>query len=79
MGEADELSFVTEGDDAMPVLKPEVPQALSRDTPTLTSSSKKMRLSASLPRFGMNLRLPPRSPPVWYYDTSQVCQSIEAL
>jgi hypothetical protein len=41
MGEADELLFVTEGDDAMPVLNPEVPQALSRDTPTLTSSSKR--------------------------------------
>ena len=33
------------------------PVALRRDAATLTSSSKKMRLSASLPRFGMNLRL----------------------
>ena len=57
MGDADELLFVTEGDDAMPVLSPIAPEALKRDTLTLTSSSKKMRLSASLPRFGMNLRV----------------------
>ena len=31
--------------------------ALRRDTPTLTSSSKKMRPSASIARFGMNLRV----------------------
>jgi hypothetical protein len=31
------------------------PVALRRDAERLTSSSKKMRLSASLPRFGMNL------------------------
>jgi hypothetical protein len=52
--DADELLFVTEGDDAMRVLKPIAPVALRRDTPTLTSSSKKMRRSASFPRFGMN-------------------------
>ena len=33
------------------------PEALKRDTPTLTSSSKKRRLSASIARFGMILRL----------------------
>ena len=33
------------------------PVALRRDAARLTSSSKKMRLSASLPRFGMNSRL----------------------
>lgn len=33
------------------------PVALRRDTPTLTSWSKKTRVSASLPRFGMSLRL----------------------
>ena len=57
MGDADELLFVTEGDDAMPVLKPDRAEAFRRDTVRLRSSSKKMRLSASLPRFGMNLRL----------------------
>ena len=33
------------------------PVALRRDAATLTSSSQKMRLSASVPRFGMNLEL----------------------
>ena len=56
MSDADELLFVTEGDDAMPVSSSLIaPVALRRDTLTPTSSSKKMRLSASLPRFGMNL------------------------
>jgi hypothetical protein len=54
------------------------PEARRRDATTLTSSSKKMRLSASLPRFGMNLRLRLRPPPVWYHDTTHECQSIEA-
>jgi hypothetical protein len=33
------------------------PVALSRDAARPTSSSKKTRLCASIPRFGMNLRL----------------------
>ena len=38
MGEADELLFVTEGDDAMPVLKPDIaPVALRRDAVRPTS------------------------------------------
>jgi hypothetical protein len=43
----------------------------------LTSSSKKMRLSASLPRFGINLGYasPAR---MWYHGTTHVRQSIEA-
>ena len=54
MGDADELLFLTKGDDAMPVLNLIAPGALRRDAVRLTSSSKKMRLFAPLPRFGMS-------------------------
>jgi hypothetical protein len=43
------------------------PVALRRDTPTLTSRSKKTRVSASLPRFGMSLRL---RFALWYHGTT---------
>ena len=51
------MVLFTKGDNAMPVLKPIAPVALSRDAVRLASSSKKQRLAASVPRFGMNLRL----------------------
>ena len=54
MGDADELLFLTEGNDAMPVLKLIAPVALRRDAAMLKSSSKKMRRSALLPRLGMS-------------------------
>ena len=57
MGDADEFLFVTEGDEPCRSSSLIAPVALRRDAARLTSSSKKMRLSASLPRFGMNLRL----------------------
>jgi hypothetical protein len=51
------MVLVTEGDNAMLVLKPDRAVALRRDAVRLRSSSKKTRRSASLPRFGVNLRL----------------------
>ena len=58
MGDADELLFATEGDDAMPVLKSDSARGLeARRVEALRSSSKKQRLAASIPRFGMKLWL----------------------
>jgi hypothetical protein len=59
MGHADAFAALTaivlvEGDDAMPVLKPDAPVALRRDAVRLTRSSKKMRLTASIPRLGIS-------------------------
>jgi hypothetical protein len=65
MGDADELLafndmiLVPEGDHAIPVLKPDYARGLEADAARLSSSSKKRRLPASIPRFGMNLRLRP--------------------
>ena len=53
MGDADELLFVTEGDEPYRSSSLIAPVALRRDAVRLASSSKKMRLSASLPRLGM--------------------------
>jgi hypothetical protein len=53
----DAMALLAEGDDALRSSSLIAPVALSRDAAKLTSSSKKMRLSASLPRFGMNLTL----------------------
>ena len=53
----DAMVLLAEGNDDLLVLESDTPVARRRDMATLTSSSKKMRLSASLPRFGMNLRL----------------------
>ena len=57
MGDADQLLFLTKGDDAMPVLKPNRPRGPEGDAAQAMSLSKKMRLPASIVRFGMNLRL----------------------
>ena len=57
MGDADELLLPPKA--TMPCRSSSLiaPVALRRDAERLTSSSKKMRLSASLARFGMGLRL----------------------
>ena len=63
MGDADAFAaftamvLVREGDNALPVLEPDRTRGPRRDAVRLASSSKKTRLCASLPRFGMNLRL----------------------
>ena len=53
MGDTDELLFLTEGDDAMSVLKPDRARGLEARRGKARELSKKMRLSASIPRFGM--------------------------
>jgi hypothetical protein len=57
MGDAHELLFVTEA--TTPCLSSSLiaPVALRRAASRLRSSSKKKRLAASIPRFGMKLRL----------------------
>jgi hypothetical protein len=54
MGEADELLFVAEGDDACRSSSLTAPVAFRRDAVRLRSSSKKTRRSALLPRLGMS-------------------------
>ena len=57
MGDADELLFVAEGDDAMPVLKPDRargPQARRGEAQEFIEEDAAVRIA---PRFGMNLRL----------------------
>ena len=54
------------------------PVARRRDTLRLTSSSKKMRLPASIARFGMNLRLR-LARHMCGINTTYECRSIEAL
>ena len=57
MGDANEFVLLTERYEGLPVLSLIAPVALRRDAAMLTSSSKKVRLSALLPRLGMNLKL----------------------
>ena len=57
MGDADELLFVTEGDDAMPVLKPDRARGLEARRGEAHEFVEEDAVSASLPRFGMTLRL----------------------
>ena len=54
MGDADEFGLLAERYEGLLVLKPDRGVALRVDAAMLTSSSKKMRLSASIARFGMN-------------------------
>ena len=57
MGDADELLFVTEGDYALPVLKPDRARGLEARRGEAHELIEEDALSASLPRFGMKLRL----------------------
>jgi hypothetical protein len=68
------MVLVAEGDNTMPVFKPD--RALRRAASRLRSSSKKKRLAASIPRFGMKLRLR-LARHLRYYGTTRECHSIE--
>ena len=63
MGDADELLFVTEGDDAMPVLKPDRargPQARRGEAPELVEEDATVRVASA---FRHELKVTPRPPP----------------
>jgi hypothetical protein len=70
MGDADELLFVTKGNDAMPVLKPDRTRGFEARYADAHELIEEVRLSASLPRFGMNLRPRLARLPMWYHDTT---------
>ena len=78
MGDADEFVLLAERYEDLLVLKSDRARGLEARRGEAHEFSKKMRPSASLLRFGMNLRLR-LAAPVWYHDTTQDHQSIEAL
>ena len=77
MGDADELLFVTEGDNAMPVLKPDRargPEARYGEANKFIEENAVVRVASA---FWHELKATPRRP-MWYHDTTYECQSIEA-
>ena len=79
MGDADELLFVTEGDNAMPVLKPDSARSLEAryaDANEFIEEDAAVRVASA---FRHEIKAAPRPPPIWYQDTTQEHQSIEAL
>ena len=78
MRDADELFFVTEGDDAMPVLKSDRARGLEArrgDAHEFIEEDAAIRVASAL---WHKLKAAPGPPAVWYHDTTHECQSIEA-
>ena len=62
----------------MPVLKPDRargPEARYADANEFIEEDAAVRVASA---FWHELKATPRPPPVWYYDTTRECQSIEA-
>ena len=70
MGDADELLFVTEGDSAMPVLKPNSARGLEARYAYANEFIEEDAAVRVASAFRHELMAMPRLPPVWYDDTT---------
>jgi len=78
MGDADELLFLTEGDDAMPVRKPDRARGLEARRGEAHEFIEEDAVVGLASAFRHELEVTPRPPLLRYHDTAHERQSTEA-